>query len=194
MKDFLGEGIFTVDGEKWRHQRKLASYDFSTRALREFSSTVFQINAAKLAQIVSKEATSNQAMDIQVRVSINSANNNSSILTTLPKMLKSQFSHFGQDLFMKSTLSSIFKVGFGTELNALQGLREEESKFNKAFDESSALTLWRYLDVFWKIKKLLNIGSEAILKENIKVINEFVCKQIRSKKDHMSSWQLDSVC
>eukprot|EP00268_Persea_americana_P051241 TRINITY_DN5642_c0_g1_i1.p1 TRINITY_DN5642_c0_g1~~TRINITY_DN5642_c0_g1_i1.p1 ORF type:complete len:552 (-),score=94.69 TRINITY_DN5642_c0_g1_i1:325-1980(-) len=161
LKDFLGEGIFTVDGEKWRHQRKLASYDFSTRALREFSSTVFQINAAKLAQIVSEEATSNQAMDIQ-------------------------------DLFMKSTLSSIFKVGFGTELNALQGLREEESKFNKAFDESSALTLWRYLDVFWKIKKLLNIGSEAILKENIKVINEFVCKQIRSKKDHMSSWQLDS--
>lgn len=95
---------------------------------------------------------------------------------------------------MKSTLSSIFKVGFGTELNALEGLSEEGSKFNKAFDESSELTLWRYLDVFWKIKRLLNIGSEATLKKNIKVINEFVYKQIRSKKDHMSSCQLDSVC
>ncbi|RWR78264.1 cytochrome P450 704C1-like protein isoform X1 [Cinnamomum micranthum f. kanehirae] len=190
LKDFLGDGIFTVDGEKWRHQRKLASNDFSTRALREFSSTVFQINAAKLAQIVSKEATSNRAMDILLIILWFGI----FILWCgiVVEIVVNIAWRIYWDLFMKSTLSSIFKVGFGTELNALQGLHEEESKFNKAFDESSALTLWCYLDVFWKIKKLLNIGSEAILKKNIKVINEFVCTytsciDLQKEKDDMLS-------
>ena len=39
--DLLGDGIFAVDGDKWRQQRKIASYDFSTRALRDFSGAVF---------------------------------------------------------------------------------------------------------------------------------------------------------
>jgi cytochrome P450 len=48
MKDLFGNGIFATDGEKWQHQRKLASHEFSTRVLRDFSSGVFRINAAKL--------------------------------------------------------------------------------------------------------------------------------------------------
>ncbi|KAF8762529.1 hypothetical protein HU200_009360 [Digitaria exilis] len=42
MTDLLGDGIFAVDGEKWRQQRKIASYDFSTRALRDFSGARLQ--------------------------------------------------------------------------------------------------------------------------------------------------------
>ncbi|PKA52314.1 Cytochrome P450 704C1 [Apostasia shenzhenica] len=42
MKDLFGDGIFSVDGEKWRHQKKLASYEFSTKVLRDFSSIVFR--------------------------------------------------------------------------------------------------------------------------------------------------------
>lgn len=34
--DFLGNGIFSVDGELWNAQRKLASHEFSTKTLREF--------------------------------------------------------------------------------------------------------------------------------------------------------------
>ncbi|KAK7280043.1 hypothetical protein RJT34_25105 [Clitoria ternatea] len=59
MSDLLGDGIFTVDGEQWRHQRKAASYQFSTKMLRNFSSSVFQTNAVKLARIVSEAAISN---------------------------------------------------------------------------------------------------------------------------------------
>ncbi|GMJ09421.1 cytochrome P450, family 94, subfamily B, polypeptide 2 [Hibiscus trionum] len=36
LGDFLGYGIFNVDGELWRTQRKLASHAFSTNSLREF--------------------------------------------------------------------------------------------------------------------------------------------------------------
>ena len=70
LRDLLGDGIFTVDGEKWRKQRKISSYEFSTRKLRDFSIAVFRKNAAKLADIVSEAATSNQKLEIQVCNSI----------------------------------------------------------------------------------------------------------------------------
>uniref|UniRef100_A0A5B7A324 Unspecific monooxygenase n=1 Tax=Davidia involucrata TaxID=16924 RepID=A0A5B7A324_DAVIN len=67
LTDLLGDGIFTVDGEKWRHQRKTSSYEFSTKMLRDFSSVVFRSIAEKLAQLVSEAASSNQTIEIQVR-------------------------------------------------------------------------------------------------------------------------------
>jgi len=66
MKDLLGDGIFAVDGEKWRHQRKLASYEFSTKVLRDFSSDVFRSNASRLALTISEAANSEKSIDIQV--------------------------------------------------------------------------------------------------------------------------------
>ncbi|XP_061373959.1 cytochrome P450 704C1-like [Gastrolobium bilobum] len=65
LTDLLGDGIFTVDGEKWRHQRKAASYQFSTKLLREFSSSVFKSNAVKLAGIISEAAISNNIIELQ---------------------------------------------------------------------------------------------------------------------------------
>ena len=53
MADLFGKGIFLSDGEEWRHQKKLASYEFSTRVLRDFSCCVFRRNAAKLVRVVS---------------------------------------------------------------------------------------------------------------------------------------------
>lgn len=154
LSGLLGDGIFTVDGHKWRQQRKVSSYEFSTKVLRDFSSVIFRKNVAKLANIVSDAAKANQSMDIQ-------------------------------DLFMKSTLDSIFKVGFGVELDSMCGSNEEGVKFTSAFDDASALTLWRYVDVFWKIKRFLNIGSEATLKKNVKVVNDFVYKLINKKIELM---------
>lgn len=86
---------------------------------------------------------------------------------------------------MKSTLDSIFKVAFGVELDSMCGSSEEGTKFSTAFDDSSAVTLRRYVDVFWRIKKALNIGVEAELKKNIKVIDDFVYKLIHRKAEQM---------
>lgn len=66
MRDLFGEGIFAVDGEKWRHQRKLASYEFSTRVLRDFSTNVFRLNAAKLASTISVASVAEKMIDLQV--------------------------------------------------------------------------------------------------------------------------------
>ncbi|XP_038893212.1 cytochrome P450 704C1-like [Benincasa hispida] len=145
----LGDGIFTVDGEKWRQQRKISSYEFSTKVLRDYSSVIFQKTAVKLANIVSEAAISNRVIDIQ-------------------------------DLFMKSTLDSILHISFGIDLDSLHGSNEEVNKFCSAFEASSTMTLWRYVDVSWPIKKTLNIGSEAVLKENMKIVDEYIYKLIHT--------------
>ena len=86
---------------------------------------------------------------------------------------------------MKSTLDSIFQVAFGTELDSMCGSNEEGTNFANAFDTSSALTLRRYVDISWKIKKFLNIGSEATLKKNKEILNDFVYKLINARIQQM---------
>lgn len=180
LSGLLGDGIFTVDGEKWREQRKVSSNEFSTRVLRDFSSVVFRKKVVKLANIVYEAANSTESMDIQV-----------SYLTSLYKLLSWTFNKLlimmvsEQDLFMKATLDSIFRVAFGVDLDTMCGSNEEGVKFSTAFDDASAMTLWRYVDILWKIKKALNIGSEATLKKNVRVVDEFVYKLISSKSEKM---------
>ncbi|KQK19692.1 cytochrome P450 704C1 isoform X2 [Brachypodium distachyon] len=64
-KDLFGNGIFATDGEKWRHQRKLASHEFSTKVLRDFSSDVFRMNAAKLSEKISCAAAKRITINMQ---------------------------------------------------------------------------------------------------------------------------------
>lgn len=90
---------------------------------------------------------------------------------------------------MRCTLDSIFKVGFGVDLNCLDGSSGEGTEFMKAFDESNALVYWRYADPFWKLKRISNIGSEASLKKNIKVIDDFVHNLISTKRNLLGMQQ-----
>ncbi|KAL2525664.1 Cytochrome [Abeliophyllum distichum] len=66
--DLFGNGIFAVDGEKWKHQRKLASFEFSTRVLRDFSCSVFREKAANLVRIVHGLALTKKVFDVKGRV------------------------------------------------------------------------------------------------------------------------------
>ncbi|KAJ4759427.1 Cytochrome P450 704C1 [Rhynchospora pubera] len=62
VRDFLGDGIFAVDGDKRRQQRKIAIFEFSTKVLRDYSSRAFKNSASELTGIVSKLASCNQMM------------------------------------------------------------------------------------------------------------------------------------
>ncbi|KAM1183538.1 hypothetical protein ACFX19_001894 [Malus domestica] len=65
LADVVGDGIFGVDGEKWLHQRKLSSYELSTKVVKDYSNEVFKTNAVKLAGIVSEAARCGQVIEIQ---------------------------------------------------------------------------------------------------------------------------------
>ncbi|XP_044505206.1 cytochrome P450 704C1-like [Mangifera indica] len=160
VKDLLGDGIFAVDGEKWKHQRKVSSYEFSTKIVRDFSSVVFKNTAVKLVRIISEASAANPSLDMQ-------------------------------DFLMRATLDSVFKVILGIDLDGLSGTYDEGARFTKAFDKANAITSFRFADLFWKIKRFLNIGSEAELRKNIKVIDEFVYKLIKSKKEQLNNPQND---
>ncbi|KAJ7552926.1 hypothetical protein O6H91_06G077100 [Diphasiastrum complanatum] len=63
--DFLGDGIFNSDGETWKRHRKILSYEFSSRKLRDFSSNIFKKNAIRLADILDSAAKSKQEVELQ---------------------------------------------------------------------------------------------------------------------------------
>lgn len=66
MEVLLGDGIFNVDGELWRQQRKTASFEFASKNLRDFSTVVFRDYSLKLSAILSQASSQNQQVDMQV--------------------------------------------------------------------------------------------------------------------------------
>ena len=68
----------------------------------------------------------------------------------------------------------------------LEGSSKEGTAFMKAFDDSNAFIYMRYINPFWKLKRLLNIGSEAALKNNVKIIDDFVHGLINTKRQLLS--------
>ena len=156
--DLLGDGIFTVDGDRWRQQRKIASHEFATSAMRDFSGAVFKRNAARLAGIVSGNAASGQPMEFQglaLRATMDS------IFTIA----------FGLDL------DTLLGGGSGSG---------EGSRFAAAFDDASEFTLLRYVNAFWKAQRFLGVGSEAKLRQRVTVVDEFVYKCIRDRAQELS--------
>lgn len=66
MEVLLGDGIFNADGELWRKQRKTASFEFASKNLRDFSTTVFREYSLKLSAILSEASFDNQEVEMQV--------------------------------------------------------------------------------------------------------------------------------
>lgn len=61
------------------------------------------------------------------------------------------------------------------------------------FDEASAQTLYRVFDIFWNVKRFLNIGAEARMKKNVKLIDDFIYNMIDKKIEQMSTQKGDFV-
>ncbi|XP_022733043.1 cytochrome P450 704B1 isoform X2 [Durio zibethinus] len=150
MEVLLGDGIFNVDGELWKKQRKTASFEFASKNLRDFSTVVFREYSLKLHSILSEASFHNQEVDMQ-------------------------------DLLMRMTLDSICKVGFGVEIGTLAP-NLPDNRFAQAFDTANIIVTLRFIDPLWKLKKFLNVGSEALLGKSIKVIDEFTYNVIRRRK------------
>ncbi|PKI75476.1 hypothetical protein CRG98_004146, partial [Punica granatum] len=150
MEVLLGDGIFNVDGETWRKQRKTASFEFASKNLRDFSTFVFRDYSLKLSSILSQASFLNKQVDMQ-------------------------------ELFMRMTLDSICKVGFGVEVGTLAP-NLPENHFARAFDAANIIVTLRFIDPMWRLKRFLNVGSEAVLEKSIKIIDDFTYSVIRKRK------------
>ncbi|KAM5557178.1 hypothetical protein ABKV19_024523 [Rosa sericea] len=194
LSDLVGDGIFAVDGEKWQQQRASSS-EFSTNMLRDFGSGIFKINAVKLAGIIYEAVTCDRAIEIQV--SSNVQQSYSIFFFFVATLFCCLFEKINKsmlvDLFMKSSLDSIIKILLDIELDTMCGTNEEGIRFSNAFDEANEITLYQYVDSFWKVKRFLNIGSEAVLRNNIKVVDQFVYKLINKKLETVHSSEDEST-
>ncbi|XP_043707576.1 cytochrome P450 704B1 isoform X2 [Telopea speciosissima] len=86
-----------------------------------------------------------------------------------------------QELLMRMTLDSICKVGFGVEIGTLTP-ELPENRFAWAFDTANIIVTLRFIDPLWRVKRFLNIGSEALLDQSIKIIDDFTYGVIHKRK------------
>lgn len=67
LQDFLGGGIFNVDGQLWRAQRKLVSQEFSTSSLRDHTiNTLRKEIQDRLLPALESAAKDSKPIDLQV--------------------------------------------------------------------------------------------------------------------------------
>ncbi|KAI8615372.1 cytochrome P450 [Chytriomyces sp. MP71] len=64
MKDFLGNGIFNVDGDLWKSQRKNAAAMFNVKNFKDFVNDVFSTEEHKLAAVLVKRSATREAVDL----------------------------------------------------------------------------------------------------------------------------------
>mmetsp|Transcript_4519 Transcript_4519/g.12652 ORF Transcript_4519/g.12652 Transcript_4519/m.12652 type:complete len:504 (-) Transcript_4519:260-1771(-) len=65
LKEVLGDGIFAVNGNEWRSQRKTASHIFTGNNLKRHMAYVFVIHAEKVVERIEASARAGTALDIQ---------------------------------------------------------------------------------------------------------------------------------
>ncbi|KAJ6838431.1 cytochrome P450 94A1-like [Iris pallida] len=163
LHDFLGGGIFNSDGPQWRIQRKTASFEFNTRSLRNYVvRNVQEETSARLVPLLKASAATGEAIDLQ-------------------------------DVLERYAFDNICKVAFGEDPACLADdsaapaaatSKKLPSSFADAFRDAANLSAERFryaLPGFWKIKKLLGIGSELRLTESIAIVHDFAMQIIRSR-------------
>nr|QNS30017.1 cytochrome P450 [Nothapodytes nimmoniana] len=164
LGDFLGKGIFNVDGDLWRFQRKMASLELGRTAIRSYAFEVvhFEIET-RLVKLLSTAADGEDGLlDLQ-------------------------------DVFRRFSFDSICRFSFGLDPKCLE-FPLSLSEFAMAFDLASKLSAQRAMrasPMVWKIKRFLNLGSEKKLRESIKLINVLAQEVIKERRKMGFSNQKD---
>ncbi|KAK6937835.1 Cytochrome P450 [Dillenia turbinata] len=166
LYDFLGNGIFNIDGENWKFQRQVSSHQFNTRTLRKFTETVVDTELFdRLIPILSKSAQDKTVLDFQ-------------------------------DVLQRFAFDNICKISFGYDPNYLLPCFPQAKfacAFDDAA-KMSARRFNYPVPNFWKVMKILNFGSERKLKIAVSEVREFAKKIVREKKLELEEKsEIDSV-
>ena len=159
VSDFLGDGIFAVDGEAWKSQRQIASHEFSTRSLRAFVETVVDEELdSRLIPILENSSSGSVVLDLQ-------------------------------DLLQRFAFDNICKIAFGYDPEYLSPSLPKSKFAQAFEDATmlSGKRSASLIPALWRVKKLLKIGSEKRLAEAIAEVRDFAVFLVRNKKDSRSS-------
>lgn len=157
LGDLLGRGIFNVDGESWRFQRKIASLELGRASIRSYA---FEVANSEI-----------QTRLVPLLSSFAEKEKNGGFLDL-------------QDVFSRFSFDNICRFSFGLESKCLE-LSFPVSKYAASLDLASRLSAERALaasPLVWKIKRLLSIGSEKKLRKCIEIINKLAQEVIQQKR------------
>lgn len=153
LGDFLGQGIFNVDGELWKFQRKMACLELDRYSIRSFAFEIVNYEIeSRLIPLLSSVVSGGSVLDLQ-------------------------------DVFRRFSFDCICRFSFGLDPRCLE-MSLPMSEFATSFDLASKLSAERAMTaspLVWKIKRLLNLGSEKQLKEAIDMIDVLAHEVIRQK-------------
>ncbi|KAJ4831129.1 hypothetical protein Tsubulata_000660 [Turnera subulata] len=156
LGDFLGYGIFNVDGELWRTQRRLAGHEFTGKYLREFFMVTLEEEVKKsLLPVLERLAASSSGEVVDL-----------------------------QELLRRFAFNMVLKVSLGIDQCSLDPSLPV-SPLARAFDLASAISARRGaapLFIVWKIKRWLGIGSERMLRDAVEEIHRHVTEMIIKKR------------
>ncbi|GFP97063.1 cytochrome p450 94c1 [Phtheirospermum japonicum] len=164
LGDFLGRGIFNVDGDSWSFQRKMASLELGRVSIRAYSFLIVtqEINR-RLLPILEATCSKNETLDLQ-------------------------------DVFRRLSFDSICRFSFGLDPKCLERslpMSEFAVSFDLASKLSAERAMIPF-PIIWKMKKFLNIGSEKKLQQSIKTIHVLARDIIRQRRKYgLFSGQMD---
>ncbi|PSR87482.1 Cytochrome P450 94B3 like [Actinidia chinensis var. chinensis] len=153
LGDFLGCGIFNVDGELWHTQRKLASHEFSAKSLQDYVvNTLVEEVENKL--FPKMESLGEKVVDLQ-------------------ELLRG----FAFNIVCRVSLGID-----PCNLDPFLSVSSLATAFNVASEMCARRSL-EPVFVIWKIKRMIGVGSERRLREAIEEIHAFVTKIIHDKRE-----------
>nr|GLL30724.1 cytochrome P450 94A2-like [Ipomoea trifida] len=178
LRDLMGQGIFNTDGPTWKFQRQLASYEFNMKSLRKFVEIVVDTELTeRLVPILAAAAACGGAGDFSA-AAYGGDGGGAAVDGGVLDL---------QDILQRFAFDNICKIAFGYDPEYLLPCLPE-AKFAVAFEESVRISSERFnsiVPLVWKIKRILNVGSEKKLREVVGEVREFARKMIREKKGEM---------
>ncbi|MED6200243.1 hypothetical protein PIB30_083194 [Stylosanthes scabra] len=156
LGDFLGNGIFNVDGDRWFSQRKVASHEFSARSLREFLMYTLaeEVHRRLVPALEGVSYGDDGVLDLQ-------------------------------EILTRFSFNVICKFAMGSGNVCSLDPCVPVSSLWRAFNVAAAISARRGaapLFVIWKVKRLLRVGSERRLKEAVLEVHTHVMNMIHEKK------------
>ncbi|PHT30097.1 Cytochrome 94C1 [Capsicum baccatum] len=163
LGDLLGRGIFAVDGEMWKFQRKMASLELGSVSIRSFAFEIVGDEIRnRLIPLLESNVQNGDVFDLQ-------------------------------DVLRRFSFDSICKFSFGMDPGCLKlslPVSDLQVAFDLA-SKLSAERAMTVSPLVWKIKRALNIGSEKKLKEAIRMVDILAEEVIIHKRKNDFSSQND---
>ncbi|CAH8358992.1 unnamed protein product [Eruca vesicaria subsp. sativa] len=153
LGDFLGDGIFNVDGNLWLKQRRLATHDFTPKSLREYVAVLRKEVQDELLSFLDAAAKDSQPFDLQ-------------------ELLRR---------FTFNIVCIVFLGIDGCSLDPSFPVSEFDRAFHTAAAVSAGRGS-APLSFVWKLKRLVGFGSERDLRNAVQKVHSCVNEIIREKK------------